>query len=117
MSGAWTPGPWPIEKTGDGKRILVGVGLIDGPRGYDVAEVYSDDCDWDEAEANAHLIAAAPELADATARLIAAFDELRSVTNAERIVTGRSDSQLRDDSNKAIADLRAALARARGEAK
>jgi hypothetical protein len=60
-----TPGPWPIKVTGDRKRIRVGVGLVDGPRGYDVAEVYSDDCDGEEAEANAHLIAAAPDLLDA----------------------------------------------------
>ena len=52
-----TPGPWPIAKTGDGKRIIVGEGLVDGPNGYDVAEVYSDDCDSQEAMANAEIIA------------------------------------------------------------
>ena len=57
-----TPGPWPIKPTGDFKRIVIGDGLVDGPGGYEVAEVYSDDCDRDEAMANAHLIAAAPDL-------------------------------------------------------
>jgi len=33
-----TPGPWPWAFTGDGKRIVVGVGLVEGPNGYDVAE-------------------------------------------------------------------------------
>ena len=56
----WTKGPWPIKPTGDFKRIVIGDGLVDGPGGYEVAEVYSDDCDRDEAMANAHLIAAAP---------------------------------------------------------
>lgn len=58
-----TPGPW--DTRDDDKRITVGVGLVDGPNGYDVAEVYNDDCDRDEAWANAHLIAAAPELYEA----------------------------------------------------
>ena len=59
----WTKGPWPIKPTGDFKRIVIGDGLVDGPGGYEVAEVYSDDCDRDEAMANAHLIAAAPDMA------------------------------------------------------
>ena len=62
MSGAWTPGPWPAKMTGDGKRIEIGTGLVDGPGGYDVAEVYSDDCDQEEAWANANLISSAPDL-------------------------------------------------------
>lgn len=57
-----TPGPWPWVRTGDGKRIVIGAGLVDGPNGYEVAEVYSDDCDREVAEANARLIAAAPEM-------------------------------------------------------
>ena len=57
-----TPGPWNYERSGDGKRISVGLGLVEGPNGYDVAEVYSDDCDGDVAMANARLIAASPDL-------------------------------------------------------
>jgi len=55
-----TKGPW--DTRDDDKRITVGCGLVEGPNGYDVAEVYNDDCDRDEAWANARLIAAAPDL-------------------------------------------------------
>ena len=65
-----TPGPWDYDPTGDDKRICVGIGLVDGPNGYDVAEVYSDDCDPDEALANARLIAAAPDLLEALEGLL-----------------------------------------------
>lgn len=61
---AFTPGPWPISETGDGKRIIIGDGLVEGPSGYEVAEVYSDDCPREVAQANALLISAAPELLD-----------------------------------------------------
>jgi hypothetical protein len=60
-----TPGPWPYQYTGDHKRILIGKGLVEGPGGYEVAEVYSDDCPSEVAEANARLISAAPELLEA----------------------------------------------------
>lgn len=76
MSAA-TKGPWPVELTGDGKRYLVGVGLIEGPHGYDVAEVYSDDCDQDEASANANLIAAAPDLFEALDRMVADHEAIQ----------------------------------------
>lgn len=66
------------------------------------------------AAANAHLIAAAPDLYDAAAQLVGSFDELRSVTNAERIVTGQSTAPIRKTAEQAIADLRAALAKAEG---
>ena len=61
----WTPGPWPWAYTGDGKRIVIGKGLVEGPNGYEVAEVYSDDCPREVAEANAVLISLAPEMAEA----------------------------------------------------
>lgn len=65
MSAGHTPGPWPMAYTGDGKRIVIGEGLVEGPNGYEVAEVYSDDCPPEIAEANARLIAAAPEMLEA----------------------------------------------------
>jgi hypothetical protein len=52
-----TPASWSVCKTGDAKRIIVGEGCIEGPNGYDVAEFYSDDCDSEEAMANAKLTA------------------------------------------------------------
>lgn len=63
-----TPGPWSFKPTGDHKRIVIGEGLVEGPNGYDVAEVYSDDCDYEEALANARLTAAAPDLLDIAKR-------------------------------------------------
>ena len=62
-----TPGPWPYEFTGDRKRIVIGKGLVEGPHGYEVAEVYSDDCPQEVALANARLIASAPDLFEALA--------------------------------------------------
>ena len=70
VAGVHTAGPWPIEPTGDGKRIIIGKGLVEGPNGYEVAEVYSDDCQREVAEANARLIAAAPELLEALEHII-----------------------------------------------
>lgn len=65
MLDGFTLGPWDMVSTGDGKRIIIGSGLVEGPNGYDVAEVYSDDCDYAEAYANACLISSAPELQEA----------------------------------------------------
>mgnify|MGYP003443857007 FL=1 len=95
METKWTPGPWPVKPTGDFKRIVIGDGLVEGPGGYEVAEVYSDDCDRDEAMANAHLIAAAPDLYAALAMAQLWLD-----------VDGRFDMR----------GINAALAKARGEA-
>ena len=93
----WTKGPWPIKPTGDFKRIVIGDGLVDGPGGYEVAEVYSDDCDRDEAMANAHLIAAAPDL-------YAALDGLLGLLDAGSLYEPQAYA------------ARAALAKARGQA-
>ncbi|QPQ55567.1 hypothetical protein IC614_02905 [Allosphingosinicella flava] len=109
MAAQFTPGPWPVKRSGDGKRYIVGDGLVEGPHGYEVAEVYSDDCDPDEAKANAHLIASAPELVDACE------DSLKTLT-AETIGTIHMDDPdwyLAVD--RAVSKLRAALSKARGE--
>ena len=85
-----TPGPWPSEPTGDGKRIIIGDGLVDGPGGYEVAEVYSDDCDRDEANANAALIRMSRDLA---AELIAARAKIEAAEKLyaalDSIIDGR----------------------------
>ena len=99
----WTQGPWPIKPTGDFKRIVIGDGLVDGPGGYEVAEVYSDDCDRDEAMANAHLIAAAPDL-------YAALEELADLMDAVRAGDYTPDSFT-------CQPAQIALAKARGETK
>lgn len=77
--GKATPGPWPIRKTGDAKRIIVGEELVEGPRGYDVAEVYSDDCDYEEAMSNAIVMSEArtamPEMMKQITELKAALHD------------------------------------------
>lgn len=78
-SSAHTPAPWPMEWTGDGKRIVIGKGLVEGPNGYEVAEVYSDDCPREVAEANARLIAASPTMLEALKHL----DELAMLTTEQ----------------------------------
>lgn len=100
MSAGHTPGPWNYDQTGDGKRICVGIGLVDGPNGYDVAEVYSDDCDSDEALANARLIAAAPELLAIAEILL------------DRGYVSKFIDEERDDHEQLVA----AISKARGEA-
>ena len=109
----WTKGPWPIKPTGDFKRIVIGDGLVDGPGGYEVAEVYSDDCDRDEAMANAHLIAAAPDLYAALDDLLAAYAE-----PDQQICCGGHGCGCRGASVRDLAEhrARAALAKARGQA-
>ena len=111
MRNLWTPGPWPYEYTGDGKRIMVGAGLVEGPNGYEVAEVYSDDCDPAEAEANARLIAAAPEMAEALAtaeRYMVAFYRALSRNIGEENAFADTDPMVKN--------IRALLARIRGDA-
>jgi hypothetical protein len=64
-----TRGPWPVKPTNDRKRFVVGEGLIDC---NEIAEVYSEDCDYAEAEANARLISAAPDMIEALHNALAA---------------------------------------------
>lgn len=102
MSG-FTKGPWPLKRSGDGKRIVVGEGLVGGPNGYEVAEVYSDDCDPEEARANAHLIGAAPELYEALESCLKElWDSLHSGMSREQF-------------EREFASELAALAKARGD--
>lgn len=69
----FTPGPWACEKTGDGKRFIIGDNQSSW--GTHLAEVHRDDIDRDEAEANAALIRHAPELFAALEDMVAAYDD------------------------------------------
>jgi hypothetical protein len=92
-----------MRYTGDGKRIVIGDGLVEGPNGYEVAEVYSDDCPKDVAEANARLIAAAPELLKALAQVTALLD-----------ASNRGTDRPSDYVSRAVRAARAAIAAAEG---
>ena len=101
-----TPGPWNLSKSGDGKSITIGEGQSSW--GTRVGEVYRDDIDSDEADANARLIAAAPEMLEA---LIDAYKiirrhenpdlpgsaELRSIKALIERATGRKIEEVIDD--------------------
>lgn len=92
-----TPGPWPWAYTGDGKRIVIGKGLVEGPNGYEVAEVYSDDCPREVAEANARLISLAPEMAEALRMMCDAADGLSvrggALVGIDRVIDRTRDAR------------------------
>jgi hypothetical protein len=95
----WTPGPWEVRKT------KFGIGGDINHAGYCIAEVFGRvdyDC-YPPAEATAHLIAAAPELA-AAGQLV--LDLLENMTTEEFAL---------GEDRKGREQLRAALAKARGE--
>jgi len=98
-----TPGPW--NMVDEDKRIAIGVGLVEGPNGYDVAEVYNDDCPREVGEANARLIAAAPDLLEALQEVCRPYGMLDIVVS-EHMHGSRGDDML------AVAKkVRAALAK------
>ena len=106
MSSTPTPGPWKITgKTGDGKRIFVESDMERDSWECLQCEVDSDDCDSDMAMANARLIAAATDL---LAACKAALQELGTIDHACSL--GMMET------NPAVKQLRAALAKAEGGA-
>lgn len=84
MSAAFTPGPW---RTGRQRKVYA----VDTPLA--VAQAVAKERDYSEADANARLIAAAPDM----------FDVI------EHLVNGTADI------DTIYEDARAALAKARGE--
>lgn len=105
MTAQHTPGPWTADF---GPRYAI----VSADVGVTIGSIGNEAVAW---QANARLIAAAPDYDKASRKLIAAFDELQATTTAERIITGRSDAALRKASNEAIAELRAAIAKATGQ--
>lgn len=78
-----TPGPWQhIEKSGDGKRIII-ESHLDGTWERMTCEVDSDDCCSETAMANARLIAAAPELLSALSQIISDLPSKRDWLNPD----------------------------------
>ena len=102
MNATHTPGPWQCEPVTDSNPEWLDTPLVRGR--FDIFPVPHDDC----ADANARLIAAAPELLAATERLLKLWE-------AQAVVGASPDA----DAWRAIArdcdKARAAIAKARGE--
>lgn len=103
MSAGFTPGPWSIDpRHGGDKEIIV---RQDGDSWHRLqAAVDCDDCDLKMAIANAHLIAAAPELYDALEVICGGSEDVSNTA----IIVGY-------EATTVLEQARAALARARGE--
>ena len=67
-AGGHTPGPWTA------RRMHTGGWDVFDPRGRDVVTVYGGGVEIESREANARLIAAAPDLLDALQKLVALHD-------------------------------------------
>lgn len=100
----FTPGPWDYCKPH--KRWLVyPESARDGGIDYYIAEAINVDGRFAEAKANAHLIAAAPEM-------YAALKEIEWIFEGKEDIT---DSGGPNDAMRACETVRAALRKARGE--
>ena len=104
-----TPGPWKAE--GDEFYTTAGRVYIEGPNGWKDQPIAN--CDWDlgleENEANARLIAAAPEMLEAAKKL----QDCTGITpNGMVVVIGGRNH----DYNQAMKLLRTAIAKAEGGA-
>lgn len=93
----WTPGPWRIEE-----RLLV----YAGTKWVASAKMYDSETTMEEAQANAHLIAAAPDL----------YRELENLVElAEAAMRAANRDGGEYDIEAELADARAALRKARGD--
>lgn len=115
-TGKHTPGPWYADAYGDD---CDGIGVCAKGKGI-VADVDSDYCDTDEMHANAHLIAAAPDLLEAlkAIRGIAASSAKVShfMDGLPEEITGRPNPR-RDTAtaeDTLLAQIDAAIAKAEG---
>jgi len=97
-----TPGPWTCQRTGDHKRYIIGDGQTKW--GTEVAEVYSDDTDHDEAAANAALIQHTPDMLQL---LTTAYDILG---NHETVTIANGLMECEDDNNEDVIALRRDIA-------
>jgi len=101
----WTPGPWVYDDTW---------GLVAGPEGEEVAAIHVGQIegrrvDRSTANANATLIAAAPDMAEALEAALAVF-----MAEADEALGSPAQAARRVTAKRAI---RSALAKARGETK
>lgn len=108
-----TPGPWRLDRDYDANEGHIGITSADGPREWrGLAQVVVDleGDPYTEGEANAHLIAAAPDMAEALEMLLQyepVREEFRPDNKGDNLfVMARTDWER----------ARAALRKARGEA-
>jgi hypothetical protein len=114
MSAAFTPGPWRLDglNTGDGwgareDESSIEIACIPHD-GFDALEIFAkrnDHDNYDEFVANAHLIAAAPELYEAARLFVEEYDAGDQKDGVALMLAY----------NRALEASKAALARARGE--
>ena len=96
-----TPGPWVIHGN------FTEIHPHDDPDGDRVIADIDPDCEMDSREANAYLIAAAPELLEALQGLASTTRTFRNVPKAEQEWTAMDD--------EALTAAFAAIAKARGK--
>ena len=104
MTSKHTPGPWETDRN----NVHTGqIATIHHCLNNDWVEVWSENWPIDEAEqeANARLIAAAPELLEALIKAEQMFRDVGFITEADRLRPGSLGSE-----------IRAAIAKATGEA-
>lgn len=76
----FTPEPWKLRKSGDGKRIRISA-PGDGYHRLS-CDIDGDDCDSDTAMANARLLLAAPKMYAALKQFVAECDSAPSADKA-----------------------------------
>jgi len=116
MSANFTKGPWLVEKDEDEGEIRVVMGSrIDSPGYYTaihqvvVADcIYHDDVDYDEAIANANVMAAAPLLYEALASLDSFIDFNAPLVPGEGFLIDGDNPALMEALKQAADALRAA---------
>lgn len=98
MKAQHTPGPWANIGIGFDTEIIAGVGSVDPLKVVRIATVYDCSLSMEVQEANAHLIAAAPDL-------LAALE----------LVAGLDEGMLTSPTLAVVKNCRAAIAKAKGE--
>lgn len=105
-----TPGPWRVEESttliwgrcDPDDKTTYGMGIPVAEVRLGSTRWNGPTIGWNEAEANARLIAAAPEMLEALAKMVCEYDAW----------SGFNDDGFEDET---ISEARAALAKARGE--
>ena len=106
----WTPGPWEVGARSSEDNTLAVV--RSGRKGRALAYVCPQPFYENAQEVDAHLIASAPDLAEA---LCSCWDSLSEIVEDSEGCGGQDGARLRANALVSIDQARAALTRARGE--